>query len=79
MTYILIRPLKAFFPLIYNFLPYAEGTARLRKDVLKLELMLMHNLPHYALNKYLTVIQKLVSKSNTWIMIHMLNVADGVA
>lgn len=65
VSYLLIHLLEAFFPLIYNFLTYAEGTTKLRKDVLELDLQNVHNLPHYALHKYLTIIQKLVSHSST--------------
>lgn len=52
--------LKALFQLVYNFLPYAEGTVKLQEHVRQLDFS--HVKEHYyLLIEYLTVIQKLVS------------------
>lgn len=57
--------LEAFRALLFDFLPYAEGTSELRQNVLALDFNLLHNYSCYTLGFYLTIIKKLVGNSYT--------------
>ena len=57
----LFKSLQALVPLIENFLPYAEGTAELRKHVIALDFYVSYRDNYQIPIEYLTVIQTLVS------------------
>lgn len=54
-----------FNNLVFKFIPYAEGTADLRNNILAFGLNSVHKFIHIGIVEYLTAIRKLVSRSGT--------------